>query len=72
MNFQIPYGTCEIDKGGELLEIKEKPEYNFLISTGLYIMEPYALKYIPDNSLFHMTHLIERSRKMEGRSAFIR
>jgi len=67
MNFQIPYGTCEIDKGGELLEIKEKPEYNFLISTGLYIMEPYALKYIPDNSLFHMTHLIEAIKKDGGK-----
>lgn len=58
-NYKIPYGICEIKKGGELKAIKEKPEYNFLVNTGMYILSPSILKYIPENEFFHITHLIE-------------
>ena len=59
MHYKIPYGICEIDKGGSLIEIKEKPEYNFMISTGMYILNKKVLDLIPDDKFFHMTHLIE-------------
>ena len=54
----IPYGVCEIDNEGNLFKIKEKPEYDFLVNTGLYIMNPDILSYIPDNTYFDMTDLI--------------
>ena len=28
-NYSIPYGVCELDKSGDLKNIKEKPELNF-------------------------------------------
>jgi dTDP-glucose pyrophosphorylase len=54
----IPYGVCDIKNGGDLLSIREKPEYDFLINTGLYILEPSILKLIPENTYFDMTDLI--------------
>ena len=50
---------CEINKIGQLVKIKEKPEYNFLISTGMYIINKDVLKFIPKDKSFHITDLIE-------------
>ena len=66
MHYKIPYGICEIDKGGSLIEIREKPEYNFLISTGMYILNKKILEYIPDDQFFHITHLMEEVKKQGG------
>ena len=46
-----------------LLKITEKPSYNFLANTGLYILNPEILDLIPDNKLYHMTSLISDARK---------
>lgn len=66
-NYVIPYGICEIKNGGDLLSLKEKPEYNFLISTGMYVIKSKLLKYIPPNKSYHMTHLIEDVKKNNGK-----
>ena len=66
-HFHIPYGICEIESGGNLLAINEKPEYNFLVNTGMYILKSDVLKYIPDNQYFHMTHLIEKIKNENGK-----
>jgi len=55
----IPYGTCELNNQGSLKNINEKPQYDFLINTGLYILNPDTIDLIPDNKFFHITHLIE-------------
>jgi len=62
----IPYGTCELNGDGHLSHINEKPKYDFLINTGLYIINPEILKFIPENQFFHITHLIEKVKK-EGK-----
>ena len=56
----IPYGACEIDKEGFLSGIIEKPSLNYLINTGLYVIEPSALQEIPDGEFFHITDLITK------------
>ena len=43
----------------------EKPQYDFLINTGMYLLNPEVLKYIPENEFFHITHLIEILQKEE-------
>lgn len=55
----IPYGVIEYNEGGIVTRIKEKPEFSFPINTGVYFLEPETLRYIPENTVFHMTHLIE-------------
>lgn len=67
MNFKIPYGVCEIENGGSLKKVNEKPEFSYLVSTGMYVLEPDTLRFIPRNRLFHMTDLIEKVRNAKGR-----
>lgn len=62
----IPYGTCELNEGGSLSHINEKPSYEFLVNTGLYVLNPNVLTDIPENKFYHLTHLIE-DLKNEGR-----
>ena len=57
-NYTIPYGTCELNEEGLLNNINEKPEYNFLINTGLYVINPDVLNLIPKGKLYHITNLI--------------
>lgn len=58
-HFTIPYGICEIaKKDGTLANIKEKPEYDFLVNTGMYFLEPSVLRDIPEHTLYHITDLI--------------
>ena len=59
-NYGIPYGTLELGEGGKLISLSEKPQLNYFINAGLYILEPSALKHVPENSFFHITHLIEK------------
>jgi dTDP-glucose pyrophosphorylase len=58
----IPYGTCELNGEGHLSHINEKPHYDFLINTGLYVLNPNVLKLIPKNKFYHITHLIEDAK----------
>ena len=41
-----------------LKDIREKPEYDFLVNTGMYLLVPNVLRYIPENTYFDMTNLI--------------
>jgi dTDP-glucose pyrophosphorylase len=61
-HFAIPYGVVEIENGGNLKRIHEKPEFDHLVNTGLYVLEPELLAQIPENRIFDITHLIEKLR----------
>jgi dTDP-glucose pyrophosphorylase len=58
-HFTIPYGVCEIAAGGRLTGMSEKPSYDYIVSTGMYVMEPGVLDDIPSGQRFHMTDLID-------------
>jgi len=58
-HYKIPYGVCEIENGGDLISIREKPQYDFLTNTGMYVLEPDVLSLIPRDSYFDMTNLIK-------------
>jgi NDP-sugar pyrophosphorylase family protein len=68
-NYHIPYGICEIVNGGTLARITEKPEYNFLVNTGMYVLRAETLRLIPKDEIFHMTHLIEKVKETGGKVA---
>ena len=61
----IPYGTCELNGDGHLSHINEKPKYDFLINTGLYILNPDVLSIIPKDKFYHITHMIEDLKNVE-------
>ncbi len=56
--FQVPYGVIECD-GPSVRLLKEKPELDFLVNAGIYLLEPSVYSYIPKGKLFDMTDLIQ-------------
>ena len=56
--YQIPYGVCQINKKGSLSNLIEKPKYNYLVNTGLYIMNPNVINLIPKNKFFNINNLL--------------
>lgn len=67
IHYKIPYGVCEIENGGELRGLVEKPEYDFLVNAGMYIVNPEVLSLIPDNTFYNITDLIDAIKKDGGR-----
>jgi len=59
----IPYGVCEIVNGGVLRRVNEKPEYDFLVNTGMYLLNPETFRFIPDNKFYNITDLISDLKK---------
>lgn len=58
-NTTIPYGTIEVEEGGQVVRMKEKPSFTFLTNTGLYVLEPRFLELIPKNTFIHITDVIQ-------------
>jgi dTDP-glucose pyrophosphorylase len=57
--FTVPYGTCELDESGQLRAIEEKPNFEFLVNTGLYVLESEVLNLIPDQRKYDFPELID-------------
>lgn len=57
-HYKIPYGICDIEKDGYLKGIREKPEYDFLVNTGMYVLDPSVLNDIPRNKYYDIIDLI--------------
>lgn len=56
----IPYGIVETSDDGKIYSMKEKPEFSFLVNTGLYMLEPEVLEYIEDGEFIHLPDLAKR------------
>ncbi len=61
-HYVIPYGVCAIAPGGVLKRIKEKPEYDLLVNTGMYVINRRLLKLIPKDKHFDITDLIAKAK----------
>lgn len=66
-HFTIPYGVLEVKNGGSLKDIVEKPEYDLLVNTGLYLIRKEVIDHIPADTKFDFTDLIERVKERGGR-----
>lgn len=53
----IPYAVIK-EKRGKVTSIKEKPEVNFQINSGIYILKKSLLKNIPKNTFYDATDFI--------------
>lgn len=58
--FEIPYGVLKTNDEGKLLEFKEKPVQNYLINTGVYILNRRALNFL-DGTFMDMNELIKKN-----------
>lgn len=57
----IPYGVIEVGEDGYVSAMTEKPQYNMLVNTGVYIVEPKLLDSLRDGVFIHITQIIERA-----------
>ncbi len=56
----IPYGVLQSKEKGLVTSMEEKPRFSYLINTGMYVIEPEFLNWIPKEKVFHMTDLAEK------------
>ena len=56
----IPYGTIETDQTGQIISFREKPEFEFITNTGLYLVEPEFIEKIPEQTFIHITNVIQK------------
>ena len=63
----IPYGLVEAGESGQLTDLQEKPDLTIKINSGMYVLEPHLLDDIPQNTEYHITHLIKKVRERNGR-----
>lgn len=66
-SFRIPYGVIETGEDGIMTALREKPELNYQVNTGAYILNPECIEEIPEREFFHITHLMERITARGGR-----
>ena len=58
--FSIPYGVVKSNESGDIIEIEEKPRFNYLVNTGVYVVEPEVLTLLNEEEPIGMPELIKR------------
>ncbi len=56
----IPYGILNSNEDGEIMSMEEKPKMTYYINTGMYIVNPEFIEWIPEGVPSHMTDLAKR------------
>tara|TARA_Y100000590_G_scaffold466739_1_gene643144 strand:- start:1251 stop:2312 length:1062 start_codon:yes stop_codon:yes gene_type:complete len=60
--YVMPYGDCKIDKNGNLKKIIEKPKFDFLINSGLYVFNNSVIKLIKANEYLDINNLLNLAK----------
>ena len=55
----IPYAVLEKNDDGTIKNFKEKPTYTYYSNGGIYLMKKSVLNYIPKESFFNATDLMD-------------
>ena len=58
-SYQIPYGVIEVDEANNIKAMKEKPVKEFFINTGIYVLDPEVLNYVPKDEFFDLPSLFD-------------
>lgn len=59
----VPYGVLHTSQNGIVDKLEEKPQLSYFINTGMYVVNPEYIDYIPKEQMFHMTDLIDKLMK---------
>ena len=59
-NIEIPYGVIRAKENGGIFALDEKPQLSYFVNTGMYIINPECVNWIPKNTFYHMTDLINK------------
>ncbi|GGG25284.1 nucleotidyltransferase family protein [Pontibacter amylolyticus] len=56
---EVPYACVEFNDENSLLSLKEKPKYSYHINTGMYVLNPEIVEWIPKKCYYDMPTLFE-------------
>ncbi len=59
-SINFPYGVCLLNEKEKFEGFREKPNYNFLLNTGLYLINRKELKFLKKNQKLDMDDFILR------------
>lgn len=62
-DFSIPYGVIKSNENGDVVGIEEKPCFNYLVNTGVYIVEPDVFNYLSNKETIGMPDLVLRCQQ---------
>jgi len=65
MHHKIPYGIINFKKEGKISNVQEKPEFDFMINTGVYVLSREIIDLIPEGRSFDMTDLINEALRQK-------
>jgi NDP-sugar pyrophosphorylase family protein len=56
---QVPFGVVKME-AERITDIEEKPVHRHFVNAGVYVLEPQALSYVPQDTFFDMPELFKR------------
>lgn len=59
-NYIVPYGVIETDTEGRIHSMREKPDYSFLVNTGVYVIEPDVIDFIRPGEYIDLPDIAQR------------
>ncbi|MGM9813093.1 MAG: sugar phosphate nucleotidyltransferase, partial [Muribaculaceae bacterium] len=62
----VPYGIFVLD-GNRILDVEEKPTYNYYANAGIYLIKRHWLDIIPRGEYFDATHFMDAMIKKGGK-----
>ncbi|MEW5795173.1 MAG: sugar phosphate nucleotidyltransferase [Candidatus Zixiibacteriota bacterium] len=67
-NEKIDFGVLELDENNGVVGFREKPDYSFIVSMGIYVFNRSVLDLVPPNQVFGfdqlMFALLEKQRRV--------
>ncbi len=64
---RIPYGVVEIDQENNYQKVTEKPTFQYLINTGVYIVNQRVIEEMPENTIMDFPDIIEKYKRQGER-----
>ncbi len=59
----VPYGVISTGEGGAILAMEEKPEFSFMVNTGMYLIEPRVIEEMPQDTEAGFPDIVEKYRR---------
>lgn len=59
--WSVPYGTIKINHDNLVMDLHEKPNFRFLVNSGIYLLDPCIFELIPEKRYFDIDVLIRKA-----------
>lgn len=56
----VPFGVIETEPGVQIVQYREKPNLDYLVSMGIYVFAPVVREFIPRGQKFDFPDLVQR------------